>query len=87
MNQISILTGSAFTFKNGNNVLTFTTSSGSPTSSYNIFEGTEWMCTSLCSSGVTFTLTISNSKNPFSQSSIYDDFVIIHKRSDGKLIF
>jgi hypothetical protein len=87
LNQILILSGSAYTFSTGTASLSFAAASGSPTSTHNIFEGTEWKCTGNCNSGIIFTVKVSNSKNPFSQSTDYDDFVIIHKRTDGKLIF
>lgn len=89
LNQIVISTGSSYTFTDGGSTsLTWTAASGSPTTTHNIFETTEWKCISAnCNSGITFTVKISNSKNPYSQSTDYDDFVIIHKRSDGKLIF
>ncbi|CDW89223.1 UNKNOWN [Stylonychia lemnae] len=89
LNQVILSTGAAFTFKDASNAnaLTFSVASGSPTAVYNIAQGTEWKCTGTCSAGVTFTVTVSNAKNPFIQSTNYDAFVIIHKRTDGKLIF
>ena len=65
LNQITINSGAAYTFKSGSTTLTFTAAAGSPTSTYNIFSGTQWLCTSTCSSGASFTLTVSNAANPF----------------------
>lgn len=87
--QITIQTNqAAYTATDGGSTtLTYSTVTSSSPSTYNVIQFTEWMCNGNCNPGTTFTLKLSNSQNPYIQSTIYNDFIINFLWTDGSPIF